>query len=228
MPMHAPGRWQSSMPWPRVWPVAALVIASHAALLQGWQVAKDGTQPTASPVSAMVVRMLTPSPAAPKDPASVAALKPAVEPTPRNTEPVPASPGRLSRSATASARAAASPPAAATTRVARPDSEYVAASRLDPGPKLLEDVDPVYPPEAGLTEGTVVLRLLIGRTGTVDEVTVVRAAPSGIFERAAAAAFAAARFSPGRLLGVPVKSQVTFEVHFTPVDRGANVAAPTY
>ena len=156
-----------------------------------------------------------------------AAVEPSSEPTSRNTEPLPAAAGRASRSAPASPPTAASLPAAATARAA-PASDYLAASRLDPGPQLLEDVDPLYPPEAGMTVGTVVLRLSIGRTGSVDEVTVVRAAPSGVFERAAVAAFSAARFSPGRLLGVPVKSQVTFEVNFTPVDRGANVAAPTY
>ena len=86
----------------------------------------------------------------------------------------------------------------------------------------------MYPPEAGLTEGSVVLRLLIGKSGTVDEVTVVRSHPKGLFERSAVAAFSAARFSPGKVLGVPVKSQVTIEVHFTPVDRGGNVSAPTY
>jgi TonB family protein len=111
---------------------------------------------------------------------------------------------------------------------APPASDYAVASRLDPGPQLLEDVEPVYPAEAGLTEGSVVLRLLIGRAGTVDEVIVVRSLPKGVFDRSAVAAFSAARFSPGRMLGVPVKSQLTIEVHFTPVDRGGNVSPPTY
>jgi len=206
-----------------------MVVASHAAFLHGWgHVAKGGLQPSVSPVSVMVVRLLTPSPASPKDPATVAAIEPAAEAKLPSKEPVPAAPARPSRTATAGAQAAASLPVGGAARAAPLDSEYVVASRLDPGPKLLDDVDPVYPPDAGLTEGTVVLRLLIGKTGTVDDVTVVRAAPRGVFERAAVAAFAAARFAPGRLLGLPVKSQVTFEVHFTPVDRGANVAAPTY
>ena len=56
----------------------------------------------------------------------------------------------------------------------------------------------------------------------------VQATPKGVFDASAVAAFSAARFSPGKLLGVPAKSQLTFEVHFTPVDRGANVTAPTY
>ena len=70
------------------------------------------------------------------------------------------------------------------------------AGRLDPGPELLGDVEPVYPAEAGLREGTVVLRLLIGKTGTVDEVAVVRSMPKGLFEESALAAFSQARFSP--------------------------------
>ena len=123
--------------------------------------------------------------------------------------------------------ASASRPAVAGATLP-PAPDYLGSSRLDPGPQLLEDVEPVYPAEAGLSEGSVVLRLLIGRSGAVDEVTVVRSSPKGVFDRSAVAAFSAARFSPGKVLGVPVKSQLTIEVHFTPVDRGANVSAPTY
>jgi len=225
--MHSPGRWQPSTPWQRVWPVAAMVIALHAVFLHGWPLANGGTQPAVPAVSTMIVRVLTPSSAESKEPARFAATA-VPEATAPQSEPLPAAQSRAPHAVAARADVAASRPASVSSRAATPDSEYLAASRLDPGPKLLDDVDPVYPPEAGLTEGSVVLRLLIGRTGAVDQVTVVRAAPSGVFEQAAVAAFSAARFSPGRMLGVPVKSQVTFEVHFTPIDRGANVAAPTY
>ena len=62
----------------------------------------------------------------------------------------------------------------------------------------------------------------------VDDVAVVRAEPKGVFEQAALEAFRAARFSPGMVLGTPVKSQITVEVEFMPINRGARVSGRTY
>ncbi|MDQ6684554.1 MAG: energy transducer TonB, partial [Pseudomonadota bacterium] len=98
--------------------------------------------------------------------------------------------------------------------------EYLSGGQLDPGPRPIGDVDPVYPPEAKLQEGTVVLRLLISADGRVDDAAVVRAYPPDLFEAAALAAWRAAKFEPGRVLGVAVKSQMTIEVRFTPINRG--------
>ena len=81
---------------------------------------------------------------------------------------------------------------------------------------------------ADLREGVVVLRLLISDTGQVDNVAVVRAEPAGVFEQAAIEAFAKARFSPGLAGGTPVKSQITVEVQFVPINRGARVSGRTY
>ena len=72
------------------------------------------------------------------------------------------------------------------------------------------------------------LRLLINELGIVDETAVVRSSPPGLFEKSAVDAFSVARFSPGMLLGLPVKSQVTIEVEFVPYNRGANVTDRTY
>ena len=228
MTMHSPGRWQPSVPWLRVWPVAAIVIALHAAFLQGWQLA-DGGGARAGPIaSTMIVRLLTASPAAAEAP--VAAVVAAARP-PEATRPAAetaAAAGRTSVAPTGPAANASRPVVASPARTAPPGSDYLLGSRLDPPPRLLEVTEPAYPAEAGLAEGSVVLRLLIAATGAVDEVTVVRATPKGVFDASAVASFSAARFSPGKVLGVPVKSQVTIEVHFTPVDRGANVTAPTY
>ena len=71
-------------------------------------------------------------------------------------------------------------------------------------------------------------RLLINEFGVVDQAAVVRSVPKGLFEKSALEAFAAARFSPGMLMGLPVKSQVTIEVEFAPFNRGANVTDRTY
>ena len=120
------------------------------------------------------------------------------------------------------------PEAATTPRSAaaalNPAPSYRASGELDPPPAPLQSIDPVYPESAGLQEGTVVLRLLIGSLGEVDEVAVVRATPPGLFEQSALQAFAQAKFSPGYFLGIPVKSQIFIEVGYTPINRGGAVS----
>jgi protein TonB len=98
---------------------------------------------------------------------------------------------------------------------------------LNPGPRPLDEIEPDYP-DVHLREGVVVLRLLIGATGDVDDVAVVRSAPEGVFEQAALEAFSRARFAPGLAGGTPVKSQITVEVEFMPVNRGARISGRTY
>jgi TonB family protein len=117
--------------------------------------------------------------------------------------------------------------AAADTALA-PAPDYLFGAPLDPGPRPLGDIEPEYPESANLQEGTVVLRLLISETGIVDDVAVVRADPKGVFDDAALEAFRKARFSPGMVLSTPVKSQITVEVHFLPINRGARISGRTY
>ncbi len=105
---------------------------------------------------------------------------------------------------------------------------YFSAGTLDPGPKPLNDINPDYPARAGQQQGLVVLRLLINEKGVVDNVAVVRSAPAGYFEESALLAFGTALFSPGKLLGLAVKSQITVEVEFMPINRGATVSGRTY
>jgi len=118
------------------------------------------------------------------------------------------------------------PRTVAAALAAAPD--YAFGARLDPGPRPLADIEPEYPDPVHLREGTVVLRLLISDTGHVDNVAVVRSEPRGVFEEAALEAFGKARFSPGLAAGTPVKSQITVEVQFTPINRGARVSGRTY
>jgi len=127
--------------------------------------------------------------------------------------------------AQAAVPAAAMPSTAASALPAAP--EYALGVRLDPGPRPLDDIEPEYP-DPYLREGTVVLRLLISETGHVDDVAVVRSQPSGVFEQAALDAFGKARFAPGLAAGTPVKSQITVEVRFVPINRGARVSGRTY
>ena len=137
--------------------------------------------------------------------------------------------GRTARTAVEPAPAASMPAARSQAEPGLPPAPaYLSGGRLDPGPRPLQDVEPAFPDEAGQQHGIVVLRLLINEFGVVDQAAVVRSVPKGLFEKSALEAFTAARFSPGMVLGLPVKSQVTIEVEFAPFNRGANVTDRTY
>ncbi len=169
------------------------------------------------------------------------AASPTASPTAPPTAPPTASPTiAVSKSAAVGASTVASlpPVVASPPKPEAPGSapsetlpaapQYRSAGSLDPGPKPLSDINPDYPARAGQQQGVVVLRLLINEQGVVDNVAVVRAAPAGYFEESALEAFGKALFSPGKLLGIAVKSQITVEVEFMPINRGATVSGRTY
>ena len=113
---------------------------------------------------------------------------------------------------------------ASVSREPSRESGYLGASAVDRTAAPLEDVTPDYPAEAGLREGTVVLRLLISATGHVDAAQVLRATPKNLFEASASRAFLQARFSPAQRAGIDVASQLTIEVHFTPTNRDGGIS----
>lgn len=171
-------------------------------------------------IEAMPVQ--TPAPATP-EPAqrAVEPVAAMAAPRPSATPPPPPAPAEVAP--------AAPVPTVPVAPAGLPDApDYALAARLDPGPQPLDDINPEYPEGAELRSGIVVLRLLVSETGRVDNVAVVRAQPPGVFDKAAATAFEAARFSPGRLFGTPVKSQLTIEVAFTPLNRGPRVSGRGY
>jgi TonB family protein len=212
----------------RVLVAGAVALGLHALLLApGRPTLISSAVQEASP--AMIVRLLTreavssAGSAAPL-PVAAEALSPliAAKAAPGSGVDVVAAP-----SVAAPSVVAKSPPTALAASLAPlpepglpPAPDYFAGGKLDPGPRPLEDVEPVYPEEAKQQEGSVVLRLLINEAGTVDNVAVVRAYPTGLFEKSALEAFGKAKFSPGKMLGVAVKSQITIEVMFAPINRG--------
>ncbi len=105
---------------------------------------------------------------------------------------------------------------------------YLSSGGLDPPPRPLGEIDPVVPAEAGSRGGVVVLRLFINERGGVDKAEVLNSAPPGLFDASALEAFGNARFSPGYFAGVPVKSQVTFEVKFRGLGSGIAASGRTY
>ena len=110
--------------------------------------------------------------------------------------------------AVAVTRVANAPPTAA-------EDEYVDASRLDTRPSPLGEIAIAAPEADGRAaayQGT--LLLFIGPDGTVMRIAVERSDLPPDFEQAARAAFAAARFSPGRIGGRPVGAKLRVEVGF--------------
>lgn len=237
-----------------IYPRFALAIfgafAMHLALLVPSHFTVEGVQ-AGAPAPVMSVRLLTKvnaprssSIVAPQDPSEVPAKLPAPNAPEHMAEgTAQARVGGASKALASDARAtgertAVSVPSASADSVAAdaahrpaalpPAPDYMMGGTLDPGPRPLQDIEPVYPPRAGQLQGSVILRLLINERGLVDNAAVVRSSPPGFFEDSALEAFSAARFSPGRSLGVAVKSQVTIEVEFTPINRGAGVSGTTY
>jgi TonB family protein len=100
---------------------------------------------------------------------------------------------------------------------------YHPSAALTEPPRPLSEISPAYPPNDDFQEGRVVLRILINASGRVDDVSVDHSFPKGIFEQAALDAFRNATFSPGKLFGVAVNSQMRVEVKFTPYNRGGMV-----
>ena len=213
-----PGGWTGSHVAPAARAMAVRVVPAAT-------VAEPAANERAQPAS--VVAEAAPAPAAAVEARSAARAE---RPMGRSQEAAGRSSALASESrsvgaADKAAAAAAMPSTAATALPAAP--EYALGIRLDPGPRPLDDIEPDYP-DPHLREGTVVLRLLISETGHVDDVAVVRSQPSGVFEQAALDAFGKARFAPGLAAGTPVKSQITVEVRFVPVNRGARVSGRTY
>ncbi len=109
-----------------------------------------------------------------------------------------------------------------------PVPDYYPSSRLSPPPRLLYAPDPVFPESAEVDAGTVTIRLRINEQGEVDEALALHAQPPELFEQAALEAFRKAKFSPGRLLGLPAKAELVFEVQFNRLTPGESSATRGY
>lgn len=61
-------------------------------------------------------------------------------------------------------------------------------------------------------EGKVILEIIVGRTGSIEEVTVLRSHP--LFDQAAVAAVRRWKYRPALQAGMPVKVRMTLVVSF--------------
>jgi periplasmic protein TonB len=91
-----------------------------------------------------------------------------------------------------------------------------AAADLDQPPRATVRTPPVYPYRARQRriEGTLQVRFLVRRDGSVGEVVVESADPPGIFEDSVREAVARWRFEPGRLAGEAVAAWVVMPITF--------------
>lgn len=96
------------------------------------------------------------------------------------------------------------------------DDVVMTAEAVDVEPKPMSQSAPQYPQRAIAKniEGYVVLRLLINRSGAVEQVKVVDSTPPGVFEESAVSAARGWRFEPARYQGEPVKMWARIRVPF--------------
>jgi len=98
----------------------------------------------------------------------------------------------------------------------------------DRGPELLDDIDASLPSGAGGRGGSVTVRLTISDQGTIERMQVLRSFPPGLLDEAALSALAKVHFSPGLRGGLPVRSEVVFEIDFAAIGKGNDVSGRTY
>lgn len=91
---------------------------------------------------------------------------------------------------------------------------YRPASLLHQRPVARDPLVFDFPAGSIVNKGVVVARILISENGTVDDVIIEKAEPTGIFESNTMATLLRQRFSPGIFSGQPVPSQVLMEIQY--------------
>ena len=94
-----------------------------------------------------------------------------------------------------------------------PDPTYYGARQLDVYPVLLSGLDRPNPTATDV-KGYVLLLVLLDATGAVNDVSVVEAAPPGLYDENAVRALRLARFSPAFRDGRPVTSRLTVHLEY--------------
>lgn len=92
---------------------------------------------------------------------------------------------------------------------------YYRLADVDVRPQIREQIEPEFPPHLNPgTRGTVRVRLFIDEAGRVEEVVILDAEPSGLFEAAAIEAFKRATYTPALRGKTAVPVYLTLEVTF--------------
>lgn len=168
--------------------------------------------------------------AAPKPAVASAPVQSAPAPAPAETRPAPSA-SALDQQRMQQAVAAAPPATTATTAPAPAQAPPVAAApavqegdlvsmnALDAAPKLTRRTAPVYPPIAAQRKMTaqVILSVLVGSNGSVEDVRVLRGDAKGMgFDDAATRAVRSWKFTPAEKDGKRVRVWIPVAVDFKP------------
>jgi TonB family protein len=191
-----------------LWQAVAVTLAGHAAVLGylGTRPPQPAPQGTAQPFAFTVQVRPAPEPPAREERSAPVAVAPA-----------PASPQPVAEQAAAVERQAAPAPP--------PEPPYLPRGELTVAPKLLGTADVPFPEDvAGIVHLAVRITLFIDEQGSVQRIRIDTPDVHPAFERAIRQAFAAARFSPGELHQVPVRSQMRLEVDFEAPERTPPIA----
>ncbi|MGH7645267.1 MAG: energy transducer TonB [Gemmatimonadales bacterium] len=208
----------ASSPAVRLTAAVAASLALHAAAALALAEAPLGSPTGPGSIASRPLQARIVTPPAPQSP-SAEGSSPVVPPQTSIAAADKAAPAREA------SRPPAPPPEVSQPRGLRESPVYYLPSQLDARPRLRSRVDPAYPQVAPPDGGYVLLRLLISEEGRVERVLVVVADPEGFFEKPAADAFARARFSPGKLGGIAVKSQTWIEMKFHPLVPSGSASA---
>jgi outer membrane biosynthesis protein TonB len=185
------------------WSAVALVVVTHGAVLTQWRPAPWSVEaaPALPPIALTFrVRPLQPTPAPPVE-----------APSPPRAESNVASETQAPAPAPAPGTDTAAAPAAAPTV----DPPYFPRSELTVPPAPIGPVDVRFPEDVtGIVNLKVQATLFIEEDGTVRRVRIDTPDIHPSFHGAVMEAFSSARFSPGQVEALPVRSQMRVEVEF--------------
>lgn len=196
---------------PAFWHATVLAVSGHAAVL-AWlgtlppAPAPQGVQRPAAMVFQLRAAQVMDAPPAPPM-AAVAAPEAAVRPpAPEVRRTVPPQPPATPGTEAVAAAAPAAPVA---------DAPYLPRGELTVPPRLVGSLDVPFPDDiTGVVSLQVRLTLFIDERGTVQRIRVDTPGVHPSFERSIRESFGAAKFTPGELERVAVRSQLRLEVEF--------------
>ena len=175
--------------------------------------AETPTTPAPAPTSSSTI---PPAPTAPLRPDSTVAIRPTPPAAPRNQTPRNASTAGNVPTSLKSQLASMTPESSGNKapEAALPSIEPVAVSEAIERALLTDQAAVAYPPSARGQQGTVILQILIGRDGAVQDAKFLQG--SLAFARAAIDGVKQWQFKPYMMNGRPVSVQTSLTVTFKP------------